>query len=258
MNNQIMYTVNRILTEEQIKDILTTAIEGGIGYWAVLCNDTKEWAEAKKLAKEELGDTPCYCDVIYKMFELNYPVIFEDNECAEYDEDDCERWELTFEKFLNGCRLYEEKSGKSLSNIIDECEYDADDADCVMQYALFGELVFGCVIMEKRRTKKELKQLVEDYGVKCPVVPCLVISHYIAVGQKTWESKSIKEDIEKVVQKKYDEEQQQMEEAKSSKPGKTVKINLISADFNKIIIEEAYKLSQMDYELRCAIIKKYI
>ena len=112
--------------------------------------------------------------------------------------------------------------------------------------------------MEKRRTKKELKQLVEEFGFKCPVLPCMVICHYIAVGQKAWESKSVKEDIEKAIKKRYDEEKQETEKVKKSKPGETVKINLISADFNKTIIEEAYKLSQMDYELRCEIIKKYI
>lgn len=109
-----------------------------------------------------------------------------------------------------------------------------------------------------RRTKKELKQLVEEYRIKCPVLPCLVVSHYIAVGQNTWESKSIKEDIERAIKKKYDEEKQQMEEAKKVKPGEVLKISLISADFNKDIVEEAYKLSQIDYELRREIIKKYI
>ena len=141
--NKFNYSITRVLSIENIKDILTTAVEGGIGYWAVLCNDTKEWTEAKKLAKEELGDIPCYCDVIYKMFELNYPVIFEDNECAEYDEDDCERWELTLENLLKGCKLFEEKHGKSLPLMLKNGDFDAEDADCVVQYALFGELVFG-------------------------------------------------------------------------------------------------------------------
>ena len=143
---KLNYSITRTLSIENIKDILTTAVEGGIGYWAVLCNDTKEWAEAKKLAKEELGDTPCYCDVMYKMFELNYPVIFEDNTCVEYGEDDCERWELTLEKLLKGCKFFEERvaiHGTSLLLMLENGDFDANDADCIIQYALFGELTFG-------------------------------------------------------------------------------------------------------------------
>lgn len=126
-----------VLDKGTVLDIITTGLEGGIGYWACLCNDRPEWSRARKLAREELLDTPCYCDVVYKMFELGLPVVFEDAEDEE------EHWELTFEKFLNGCKMYEEKMGKSIVREINNCNFDAEDADLIFQYALFNEVVFG-------------------------------------------------------------------------------------------------------------------
>jgi hypothetical protein len=32
-------TIQKQLTESDIENIMVTAIEGGIGYWAILCNE---------------------------------------------------------------------------------------------------------------------------------------------------------------------------------------------------------------------------
>ena len=47
----IELTIKKTLSEEEIADVITTAIEGGIGYWAYLNNDTREWADARKALK---------------------------------------------------------------------------------------------------------------------------------------------------------------------------------------------------------------
>ena len=138
--------VKHALEKDDILDILTTAIEGGIGYWACLRNDDEGWAEGRKQWKEEHKDDPdpipCYCDVAYKVMEMGKAVKFTDAEL--YDDDpDLEYWELTMEKFLNGCALFIAKTGKDIQKAMEESDFDAEDADMIIQYALFGELVFG-------------------------------------------------------------------------------------------------------------------
>lgn len=122
------------LDKETVKDILTTAVEGGINYWAILDNTTPQYIEARTLAREELGDVPCYCDILYKCFELGYEVRFED---AEGDD----TWNLTHGMFLLGCQKYEEE-GHDIQKEMEDGVFDAISADTIMQYALFGEIVF--------------------------------------------------------------------------------------------------------------------
>ena len=49
---EIKFTVEKILTVEDMDDIMTTALEGGIGYWACLDNSTPEWEKAERQLKE--------------------------------------------------------------------------------------------------------------------------------------------------------------------------------------------------------------
>lgn len=138
--------VTHKLEKDDILDILTTAIEGGIGYWACLRNDDPDWAEGRKQWKEEhkndADPTPCYCDVAYKVMEMGKAVKFTDAELDD-DDPDLEYWELTMEKFLKGCSQYIQVTGKDIKKAMDESDFDAEDADMIIQYALFGELVFG-------------------------------------------------------------------------------------------------------------------
>ena len=62
MEQALNFSVNHSLTEHDILDILTTAIEGGIGYWCCLDNTDPDWVAARQQLKEETGDAPCYCD----------------------------------------------------------------------------------------------------------------------------------------------------------------------------------------------------
>ena len=137
MENKTTIQVNHELTKEIMLDILTTAIEGGIGYWSILLNDDPKWEKASKQWKEEHnGETPCYCDSAYKVMENGDAIRLE-------DVDDGNIYELTMEKFLNGCKLYIEKTGKDIKKAMDESNFDAWDADAIIQYALFGEVIYG-------------------------------------------------------------------------------------------------------------------
>ena len=64
-----------------------------------------------------------------------------------YDAESSDKWELTLDKFLRGLALAIE-SGASVtidveSGYIDTSDVDAECADLIIQFALFGDLVFG-------------------------------------------------------------------------------------------------------------------
>ena len=111
-----------ILTQQDIDDIMSTALEGGITSW---CNQIE-------VVGEQLGR--CASEQISKGGSL-----------ILYDLESSDKWELTLEKFLNGVKLYFEDGCHVHVNdgSIDPGDIDANDADCVIQFALFGEVVFG-------------------------------------------------------------------------------------------------------------------
>ena len=109
------------LTQQDIDDIMVTALEGGINYWC----------RKAEVLGEYLGETAS--DQISRGGIL----ILHDAESAQ-------TWELTLGKFLNGVKLYEQGCHVQVEdNAIDTCDIDAGDADCIIQLAIFEEVVFG-------------------------------------------------------------------------------------------------------------------
>lgn len=110
------------LSQQDIDDIMVTALEGGINYWC----------RRAKVVGEYLGEAAS--DQISRGGSL----ILHDSESSD-------KWELTLEKFLNGVKLYFEDGChvQVEDNRIDAGDIDAGDADCIIQFALFGEVVFG-------------------------------------------------------------------------------------------------------------------
>ena len=129
MNEQPIYEIpvslTVKLTEEDIDDIMVGALEGGINYWC----DEAEVIEEKRVADwghEQIARGGC--------------LILHD---AESDD----KWELNLEKFINGVKLWIENGdafecGAIDNGTIDCCQIDAIQADNIVQYAIFGELVF--------------------------------------------------------------------------------------------------------------------
>ena len=107
------------LTQQDIDDIMVTALEGGINYWC----------RKAEVLGEYLGETAS--DQISRGGIL----ILHDAESAQ----------LTLGKFLNGVKLYFEQGChvQVEDNAIDTCDIDAGDADCIIQLAIFEEVVFG-------------------------------------------------------------------------------------------------------------------
>lgn len=111
------------ISQQDIDNLMCTALEGGINYW---CREAK-------VVGEFLGEYGS------EQISRGGSLLLRD---AETDE----RWELTLEKFLKGIELYIKENGRVMIEdfkLMDYGELDAGDADCIVQYALFGKLVYG-------------------------------------------------------------------------------------------------------------------
>jgi len=110
------------LTVQDIDDIMVSALEGGITYWC---------CEAEVVG-EYLGEYGS--DQISRGGSL----ILHDNEGDD-------KWELTLEKFLNGVAMYLKEVGTAALDCghIDPGQIDGEAADCIVQFAIFGEVVYG-------------------------------------------------------------------------------------------------------------------
>lgn len=141
---EIKFTVEKIITVGDMEDIFTTAVESGydgIGYWAVLDNTTPEWKKAVKSLREKCVET--YWGNVMTQVVLNGDRIrFYDAEADENHLEPDEIWYLGMEEFQQGCKLYEQERG-SLTKRLEDGDFDAVEADCFIQYCLFGELVFS-------------------------------------------------------------------------------------------------------------------
>lgn len=110
------------LTQQDIDDIMCAALEGGICYW---CRKA-----------EVVGDY---------LGEYASEQISRGGSLLLHDAESAETWELNREKFLKGVKLYFEQGChvQVEDGRIDTCDVDANDADCIVQLAIFGEVVFG-------------------------------------------------------------------------------------------------------------------
>lgn len=112
----------RTFTEEDISDIVVGAIEGGINYWGYITPETKE-GKPKEVATSE------WCA---RLLLDGKPVHIRDVE------DDEELFQLTFDKLVSGMR-----QNAVRNNDADLDCYDAEDYDCIFQYGLFNDIVYG-------------------------------------------------------------------------------------------------------------------
>jgi hypothetical protein len=124
------------VTDGDIDDIMCTALEGGVNYWADDC-EVVNGEYLGKWAHEHLskGDT------------LRFHVM------EPFDDDDTEYYDLDEEKFIKGLKMYLQDPDKPYEIVsmdledgyykLDPGMVDADVADMIVQYALFGEIIYG-------------------------------------------------------------------------------------------------------------------
>jgi hypothetical protein len=108
------------ITQEQITDLMVTALEGGINYWCDKVVVKQQPIEDWEFASDIIGLTNG---------ELN---IYADGEILL----------LNKEKFINGVKktiLWGEF--KDVQDLVDN--HDAETADVLIQFALFDEMVYS-------------------------------------------------------------------------------------------------------------------
>jgi len=128
-------TLDVVLTDEDVQDLVTTALCGGIGYWAKLDNTGAEYDEAP--ADECIDETVARLLLEGRVVKL-------------IDEEDGDVVDLTLDDLLTGVKMYIENGADSgLLEFdggtvrLDMCYVDAEVADQIVQYGLFGEVVYG-------------------------------------------------------------------------------------------------------------------
>lgn len=123
-NFEIRVEIKVNLTRQDIDDIMACALDGGIVYWC--------------FKAEVLGDY---------LGEYASDQISRGGKLKLYDSENGEKYWLDRDKFLNGFKLWLENGGDeygAVSNGTVDCgEIDAACADEIIQYALFGEVVYG-------------------------------------------------------------------------------------------------------------------
>ena len=125
--NKITRTIE--ISDELIEDVLCSAFEGGIVYWAdnISCEDIEDMHEVGGWKHEYLTRTKKEDAVMYIHTVEGGKV------------------KITKSLILEALQQMGDpkyKYTKALSRILNE-QYDSDDADVVVQTACFGEVVYG-------------------------------------------------------------------------------------------------------------------
>jgi hypothetical protein len=115
------------LSDKEVVNIYTTALEGGIGYWAIA--DEYKW----QYLYEDWEN-----DIVHPLEPDQVLVVLSDTE-----DDDFKDEQLTPAKIRAGVKLLIEKYPHMYQIIDDQFHVDADGADAVVQLGLFGEIVYG-------------------------------------------------------------------------------------------------------------------
>lgn len=125
------------VTDEDIDDIVCTALEGGITYWA----------DEAKVMGEYLGE--------YGHEQIARGGQLKIHTMEPFDDEETEDYLLDKEKLLAGLKMYLENPEKpyditcvnhlrgKTEVILDTCQVDGVVADMIVQYALFGEQIYG-------------------------------------------------------------------------------------------------------------------
>lgn len=117
--------IEKPVTEKDIETIMVGAIEGGIGYWARLENVGEDWERRPEGTPASIWATQLLLD--------GKEVVF----AEEHDNDKLNS--LTLEKLISGI----EQNAVDRPFDSDLENGDSQTCDCIVQYALFNELVYG-------------------------------------------------------------------------------------------------------------------
>ena len=121
--HSVSVAINFVVSDEDIDDIMSAALDGGITYWCGKAEVVGEYLGEYASEQISRGGT-------LKLYDI------EDDSVSE----------LTLDKFLTGLRLWiENERAFELTDAgrLDVCQIDATAADAIIQYALFNNIVYG-------------------------------------------------------------------------------------------------------------------
>jgi hypothetical protein len=107
--------------------ILSGAFEGGSNYWANRVRVINKDYKGAEFASEVIsngGKLDIYVD-----------------EYGDGSQD--KRYRLTQKKLLKGCQLYVTGTKSTKPRAFDIDRWDSDDHDMILQYSLFGDVIYG-------------------------------------------------------------------------------------------------------------------
>ena len=117
--------ITKEYTDEDMENIVATALEGGIGYWACLDNSTDDF-------KDQPEVTPV-SERCWHLLKQGKELRFLD------EEDDGTEYHLDLQTLLYGI----EKAIESGTWDGDMDIVDAEVADAIFQYAIFDDIIYG-------------------------------------------------------------------------------------------------------------------
>lgn len=128
----IKATLDLTLSRQDITDIIVTALEGGIGYWACLDNRSDAFVLAPENEPESITAAN---------------LILDGKAILLIDEEEKLAYTFTLESLAKGVRLWIEQALDRYHAVstgrIDTSEIDAEMADMIFQLGIFDEVVYG-------------------------------------------------------------------------------------------------------------------
>lgn len=121
MEYEIKITVSHKFSDQDLDDLMVTALEGGINYW---CGN---------VTLKKSGEN-------YDTIDFIGNIISKGGTLLLFDVSSNDIWELNRDKLLKGIQMYCEIHNVAPSDLMDM--HDADVADTIIQYGIFNELVF--------------------------------------------------------------------------------------------------------------------
>lgn len=123
--------VSYYLTDDDLENIIITALEGGIGYWACLDNSIVEPPEWGDWSKQPAGMPTA--EYAWKILQDGGILHFLD------EEDDGAEYFLDLQSLF--CGIGKAIAAKDWDGDMDKL--DALLADAIIQYAIFGSVIYG-------------------------------------------------------------------------------------------------------------------
>lgn len=120
-------------TEEDLNDILCSCFEGGCSYWCCIDNTTTEWDKAREKLHLNGNTDPTTEDIMLQMLVDGKPIRL-------IDQEEDKVYSLYMMRFTKGIKMSIENGFWNGNDIWD---VDGLVGDAIIQYAVFGEQVYG-------------------------------------------------------------------------------------------------------------------